>query len=99
MYFFGTPNLFCLPAVGNWELRSGAMESGIHLSVLKDESNLRFEPWTELMVPDWLPVLTFVTLAVTPWAHKLRWRFSLRALLIAVTLLSVLLGLVVWSMS
>ena len=34
-------------------------------------------------------------LGVTPW---LRWKFSLRTLLIATTLIAVVLGLVVWLM-
>jgi hypothetical protein len=47
-----------------------------------------------ISVPLWL--LFFVTAAIgaIPW---LRWRFSLRTLLIATTLLAVALGLVIWA--
>jgi hypothetical protein len=46
-------------------------------------------------VPCWCCATFFATLAVAPW---LPWRFSLRALLIAMTLLAVLLGAIVISM-
>jgi hypothetical protein len=36
-------------------------------------------------------------LAIVPWISQLRWRFSLRTLLIATTLVAVALGLIVWS--
>jgi hypothetical protein len=41
-------------------------------------------------IPYWLLVLLTARIATVPW---LKWRFSLRTLLIAVTLLAVLLGL------
>ena len=41
----------------------------------------------------WLPALLFAAVAAIPW---LRWRFSLRTLLIATTLVAVVLGLIVW---
>jgi hypothetical protein len=37
--------------------------------------------------------MLFVAAAIAPW---LRWRFKLRALLIATTLVAVVLGLFVW---
>ena len=46
-----------------------------------------------LSLPHWFVVLIAAALAATTW---LRWRFSLRTLLIATTLVAVLLGLVVW---
>jgi hypothetical protein len=49
-----------------------------------------------LVVPYWFLVVLAIAFAAPPWIHKLNWRFSLRTLLIATTLLSVLLGLVVW---
>lgn len=45
----------------------------------------------ELIVPYWLPVVLTATLASGPW---IRWRFSLRTLLIAMTLAAVALGLI-----
>ena len=41
----------------------------------------------------WLPTIISGSLAAAPW---LRWRFSLRTLLIATTLVALLLGLFVW---
>jgi hypothetical protein len=45
-------------------------------------------------VPHWFPVLVSSTFAAAPW---IRWKFSLRTLLIATTLIAVVLGVVVWS--
>ena len=48
-----------------------------------------------LQMPYWMLVTMTVALATMPWiAHK--WRFSLRTLLIATTLIAVVLGLIVW---
>ena len=45
-----------------------------------------------LQVPYWFAVATAVTIAAAPWLH---WKFSLRTLQIATTLIAVVLGLVV----
>jgi hypothetical protein len=45
--------------------------------------------------PLWCPALIFAALSIAPW---LRWRFSLRTLLIVMTLLAILLGAIVISM-
>jgi hypothetical protein len=45
----------------------------------------------ELIVPYWLVVALTATLAAAPW---LRWRFSLRTLLIGMTVAAVALGLI-----
>jgi hypothetical protein len=47
-------------------------------------------------LPYTYPVLLTCALAVVPWLRQLRWRFSLRTLLIATTLVAVVLGLIVW---
>jgi hypothetical protein len=46
-----------------------------------------------LFAPYWFPVLISGVLAAVPW---IRWRFSLRTLLIATTIIAVVLGLIVW---
>ena len=46
----------------------------------------------------WAPVTLFAALAILPWLSWLRWKFSLRTLFIATTLIAVVLGLAVWSM-
>jgi hypothetical protein len=43
--------------------------------------------------PYWFPVVFFASVGPVPWLH---WRFTLRTLLIATTLIAVVLGLVVW---
>jgi hypothetical protein len=48
------------------------------------------------IMPHWFPVLLLATSAVAPWYRRIRWRFSLRTLLIATTLVAVVLGLVVY---
>jgi hypothetical protein len=47
------------------------------------------------IAPYWFHVLIVAAIAVTSWIH---WRFNLRTLLIATTLVAVVLGLVAWSM-
>jgi hypothetical protein len=42
------------------------------------------------------PVLLTCALAVVPWIRHLHWRFTLRTLLIATTLVAVVLGLIVY---
>jgi hypothetical protein len=44
-------------------------------------------------VPHWSGVLLLFGLAAAPW---LRWRFTLRTLLIATMLIAIVLGLIVW---
>ena len=50
------------------------------------------KPW--VVIPYWFPVLLCSTLAAAPWIHRFR-RFSLRTLLLAVTLTAVILGAIV----
>ena len=45
-------------------------------------------------VPTWIPAIIALALSTAPW---LRWRFSLRTLLIATTLVAVVLGAIVWA--
>jgi hypothetical protein len=45
-------------------------------------------------IPYWPIALTSAILATLPW---LRWQFSLRTLLIAMTILAAVLGLIVWA--
>jgi 4-amino-4-deoxy-L-arabinose transferase-like glycosyltransferase len=54
-----------------------------------------FHNYREIVLPAWLPVITIAVFGVLPWW---RWRFSLRTLLIAMTLLAVVLGALVISM-
>jgi hypothetical protein len=47
-------------------------------------------------VPDWSLLLLLAALTVSPWIEHFKWRFSLRTLLVATTLVAVGLGLIVW---
>jgi hypothetical protein len=48
-----------------------------------------------VLVPQWFLISLAAILAATPWGHW-RWRFSLRTLLIATTLIAVVLGMVIY---
>jgi hypothetical protein len=52
---------------------------------------------TQVVVPHWFLILISAFIAAVPWLTRLR-RFSLRTLLIAITLVAVGLGIVVVSM-
>ena len=54
---------------------------------------------TYLRFPHRWPLLIFAIFAAVPWINQLTRRFSLRTLLIATTLVAVVLGLIVWSIS
>jgi hypothetical protein len=54
-------------------------------------------PATYLTVPHWSLVLMTTMLSGVPWLPWLPYRFSLRTLLIATTLVAIVLGLVVWA--
>ena len=51
------------------------------------------EDGSVIYFPHWALVLFFAVIAILPW---FRWRFSLRTLLIATTLVAVVLGLAVY---
>jgi hypothetical protein len=50
-----------------------------------------------LDVPFWFILLISMAIAAAPWIRQLRWRFSLRTMLIATTLVAVGLGAIVYS--
>jgi hypothetical protein len=54
-------------------------------------------PYPSLTIPDWLPVILCAAMAFVPWIRQLRWRFTLRTLLIGTTLVAVVLGTIVWA--
>jgi hypothetical protein len=73
-----------------WSLRGYGPER-VHENVFSYESN---SLQTTVGFPHWLPVLIAALLSVTPWLH---WRFSLRTLLIGMTVVAILLGLTLWA--
>jgi hypothetical protein len=52
---------------------------------------------TQVQIPIWFPVVLFALLVVVPWIRQVSWRFSLRTLLVATTLVAVGLGLLLWA--
>ena len=62
------------------------------------EKNPQFKWWLDIIVPHWFLTLLCAGLASIVWLpwFRLPYRFSLRTLLIATTLVAALLGLVVW---
>jgi hypothetical protein len=48
---------------------------------------------TSVCIAYWFVVLTTTVLAVVPWLNRVSWKFAVRNLLIATTLLAALLGL------
>jgi hypothetical protein len=54
--------------------------------------------WTDdqhlIRIPAWLVIVGVLMACYAPW---LRWRFSLRTLLIGMTVVAVILGLVIWA--
>jgi hypothetical protein len=52
---------------------------------------------TFVVFPFWLAVVCSAALGTVPWIRQLRWRFTLRTLLIATTLVAVVLGVIVYA--
>jgi hypothetical protein len=50
-----------------------------------------------VVFPHRLPFVIFGILAAAPWVRDLQWRFSLRTLLIGMTVVATLLGAIVWA--
>jgi hypothetical protein len=63
-------------------------------TVSKAAKRFRFEPKIAIFqFPHWCLVFSLALCGCGPW---IKWRFSLRTLLIATTLVSVVLGIIVW---
>jgi hypothetical protein len=60
--------------------------------------DLVFSVGYSFTVPYWSVVAIAATVTAVPWIHRIRWRFSLRTLLIAATLVAVVLGLLVYAL-
>ncbi len=61
---------------------------------------LKFGPSSmNVAAPDWLPAIIVALVGGAPWVSSYPWskRFGLRTLLIAMTLVAVGLGLIVWA--
>lgn len=69
-----------------FEVEPFPSRTGFHLE--------RDDQRTIVQLPYWFLTPLFVMIASTPW---LNWRFSLRTLLVATTLVAAVLGLIVWA--
>jgi hypothetical protein len=54
--------------------------------------------WAALRIdaPYWIVTLIVASMGALPWVHWFKWRFSLRTLLIAMTVVAVVLGAVIY---
>jgi hypothetical protein len=50
-----------------------------------------------IVMPYWVLVVPLAVLTSAPWFGQIRWRYSLRTILIATTLVAVVLGLIVYA--
>ncbi len=81
-----------------WHVTIGELDPGYHKPTLWRHVFPNFEGSTfrsgfHYQIPYWFLISTSFIFAPVP---RLRWRFSLRTLLIATTLVAVALGLIVW---
>jgi hypothetical protein len=79
------------PSASRWPTGLTPQFSAMGFAALRDGVRMR----RYLTVPHWFLVSLIGSLAVGPWIRQLHWRFSLRTLLIATTLVAVVLGLAV----
>jgi hypothetical protein len=77
-------------------LRSGSVELGN--KIVAWYFNVQKTPiWgLQIATPHWFFVAVGTSLAAAPWIRQFRWRFSLRTLLIATTLVALVLGAIVY---
>lgn len=78
---FATENYTNLPADTPWRRFTGPVLPGR----------------ARVGVPHLIAILILSAFAAAPWLRQWKWRFSLRTLLIATTLVAVGLGLIVWA--
>jgi hypothetical protein len=87
----GSPHLFPLSMNMDWSHRTIIAAQGQPLfSWMPRFARIKSE--AVLLLPTWMVFVLFVTLGAAPW---IRWRFGLRTLLIATTLIGLLLGLII----
>jgi hypothetical protein len=55
----------------------------------------RFGDLVSIRIPIWFLVTAFIATSILPWTPRHVWRFRLRTLLIATTLVAVMIGIVV----
>jgi hypothetical protein len=58
---------------------------------------LWFPKSQRFVFPFWFPAILLTLFGAAPWIRRLHWRYSLRTLLIGMTVVAALLGLVIWA--
>jgi hypothetical protein len=85
----------------SWQARTHPIDSPDFTKLLKSLEGawgfgtLRDDTRSQVIIPHWFLVIISGALAALPW---IRWRFSLRTLLIVTALVALVLGFVVWMM-
>ena len=80
------------------EVEVGQVETNAFFAYSLATKQFSFFPLKSgLAVPYWLIAALIVGLAATPWVRSVRWRYSLRTLLLLTTLVCVILGVLVWA--
>jgi hypothetical protein len=80
-----------LPMMNGWK----AQTAGGFLGFTYYQESIKGGRSTVISVPHWFALLSCIPVGAVSWAHWSN-RFSLRALLIATTLVAVVLGLIMW---
>jgi hypothetical protein len=92
----GDANLFSLPwSITKWDIASDVTRGD---ETIQGHFGFTFEAvlsfGTVATAPHWFAVMLCAIVAAAPWI-RWKWRFSLRTLLIATTLIAVVMGLIV----
>jgi hypothetical protein len=83
------------PVVMGWDYhRRASLKAPLWRCVLGEFDYISYESSWVVTIPFWLPAIGVLAAGVSP---AIPWRFSLRTLLIATTLVAVVLGLVMWA--
>jgi hypothetical protein len=80
-------------AFPGWSYESQEPPKDVYWTTLLGFARGTAPGYSFIAIPHWLLILLFASLATVTW---IRWRFTLRTLLVATTLICVLLGLIVY---
>jgi len=92
-------NRSCIKLIANlehqdasWKFDSSPLEALLRSWYFSVVSHPDYGWWLDLTVPHWLPALLFAMLAAAPW---MKWRFTVRGVLVATTIVAAILGVAV----
>jgi hypothetical protein len=85
----------------SWRIESDFLTNGIRHPAVRLRPMWVYEADRRLgrllIIPHWFPVLFFGAMATCTWLPWFDWRFSLRTLLIATTIVALLIGAIVYA--